>query len=141
VLASSAGSVTRRELKVSSGTDEFGLWLKETRLSKSEMWRGGTLNCCSKFRVMNPWIWVSHYAGEGRLAVTSPSPRAVRTSIGTGPDSMARLQSSAFEALAIVFQPKDSLMELIYRGLMTSDWGIMIMNSKGKQTVNCKLNL
>jgi len=45
---------------------------------------------------MNPWIWVSHYAGEGRLAVTSHSPRAARTSIGTGPDSM-RLQTCSLQ--------------------------------------------
>jgi hypothetical protein len=97
VLATSAGSVRRRELHVSSRTDVCGLWLKETRLNNSEMWPGDTLNCCSKFRVMNPWIWVSHYAGEGRLAVTSPSLLAARTSIGTGPDGQhdetAELQS------------------------------------------------
>ena len=87
--------------------------------------------------MMNPWIWVSHYAGEGRQAVTSPSLRAATASIETGPDIMTSLQSCSLQhsTLAVVIQPKDTLMGLVYRGLMTSYWAIMIMNSKVKQTV------
>jgi hypothetical protein len=91
-----------------------------------------------EIRVMNPSIWVSHYAGEGRLAVTSPLASCCADNHWNRSgqhDVAAELHAVNNQTLAIVFQPEHSLMGLIYRGLMTSDWAIMIMNSKGKQTV------